>query len=267
MTGPAPAQGPARRIAEPDDQLLVVLATPSGSRRRVDSAALMRYGLWVVAVTTVADLRRALDRACPDVAVVDSALIGHNTASVLALVRGASTPLIAVAVDDPAARVRLLLAGVDGCLPAPYTSEELAARVVAMGRRVRGDGAPGAAHVLGVGPLQLDVAARKVRMHGCEVALTAMEFDLLECFLRHPDEALSRDRLLGEVWGYASGAAETVTVHVRRLRSKLESDPGRPELIQTIWGVGYRLCTGAHVPVLVPPLLPAAAAPAWRADP
>jgi len=77
------------------------------------------------------------------------------------------------------------------------------------------------------------------------VFLTTKEFDLLSCFVRHSGKALKRDRLLAEVWGYTVGEASTVTVHVRRLRSKVEADPNRPELIQTVWGVGYRFC-GDH---------------------
>jgi two-component system response regulator ResD len=183
-----------------------------------------------------------VDRSAPDLAVVSAAAVAADRpASVLALVRSVSTPLIAVAVGDPVARSELLVAGAEDCLPAPYISEELAARVVAIGRRLRRGEAVHPAHVLQVGPVQLDIRTRTATVRGSELTLTAMEFDLLAYFLRHPGEVLTRDRLLAEVWGYPSGAADTVTVHVRRLRSKLESDPGRPALIQTIWGIGYRL--------------------------
>ncbi|MBA2472152.1 MAG: response regulator transcription factor [Pseudonocardiales bacterium] len=230
-----------RRTAGVNNHLTVVLAMPGGSQRRLDSAALVRHGLRVVAVSTTVELRRALDRACPNLAVVDTAIVAGCRASALALVRDVNTPLIAVAVPDPAVRVALLLAGMADCLSRPYTSEELAARVIAIGRRIHRAAAVDAADVLRAGTLALDLRARRVQVHGTEVALTAMEFNLLGCFLRHPGEVLSRERLLVEVWGYPSGAVETVTVHVRRLRTKVESDPSRPELIQTIWGIGYRL--------------------------
>jgi len=242
MTQPAAARnGSGLRTAGSNDHLLVVLATPSGCQQHLDSTALRQVGLRVVAVNTMDDLRGTLLRAAPDLAVVDAAIADDRGTGVLALVRGASTPLIAVAVRDPAVRVELLLAGMDDCLPSPYTSEELAARAIAIGRRVH-PVVNAAAHVLRGGPIQLDMCTHRVQVLGSEVALTAMEFALLECLLRHPGEALSRERLLAEVWGYASGAAQTVTVHIRRLRSKVEPDPNRPVLIQTIWGIGYRLC-------------------------
>jgi two-component system response regulator ResD len=230
-----------RRPAEAKDHLFVVLATPSGAQRRLDSAALMRHGLRTAAVDTANELREVFDRTPPDLAVLNPALTADRPSAVLALVRAVSTPVVAVAVRDPATRVELLLAGVADCLPAPYASEELAARVVAIGRRVHRAKTVDAASVLRVGPVQLDMRARTVLVHDFEVALTAMEFDLLACFLRHPDDVLTRDQLLAEVWGYPSGAADTVTVHVRRLRAKIEADPSRPALIQTVWGLGYRL--------------------------
>jgi two-component system response regulator ResD len=232
---------PVRRPAEAEDHLFVVLATPSGAQRRLDSAALMRHGLRTAAVDTVDELREVFDRTQPDLAVLDSALTADRPGAVLALVRAVSTPVVAVAVRHAAARVELLLAGVADCLPVPYASEELAARVVAIGRRIHWARTVDVTSVLRVGPVQLDMRTRTVLVDDFEVALTAMEFDLLACFLRHPGEVLTRDRLLAEVWGYPSGAAETVTVHVRRLRAKIEADPTRPALIQTVWGLGYRL--------------------------
>lgn len=220
--------------------LFLVLATGSRSRWRLDSAALAQHGVRAASVNTIDELREALGQLRPDVAVVDVGLAADRRSVVLELARGASTPLIAVGVADPAARVELLLAGADDCMHAAYTSAELAARVIALGRRTRFGQPQRPGAILRAGPLQLDLRTRRVGVHGSEVALTAMEFNLLSCFLRHRGEALSRERLLAEVWGYTSGAAETVTVYVRRLRSKIESDPGRPVLIQTIWGIGYR---------------------------
>ncbi|MDQ2710318.1 MAG: response regulator transcription factor [Actinomycetota bacterium] len=177
----------------------------------------------MVSVDTIDELREAMGQLRPDVAVVDVGLAAGRHSVVLELVRHASTPLIAVSI----ARVELLLAGADDCLPSAYTSVELAARVIALGRRTCLDRTQ-RGRVLRAGPLQLDLRGRRVGVRGSEVPLTAMEFNLLSCFLRHPDEALSREWLLAEVWGYTSGTTETVTVYVRRLRSKIESDPARP---------------------------------------
>lgn len=228
--------------ASATDHLFVALAAPVGSQRFLDSTALARHGQRVVVVSTMDELHQMLHRACPDLAVVDPAIVADRPAALLALVRGVRPPLIAVTVRDPAQRAQLLIAGLDDCLPVPYTSEELAARVIAVGRRAYGRETQGSTDLLRLGPVQLDARARRVQVHGSEVALTPMEFDLLGCFLRHPGEVLSRVRLLAEVWGYPTGELGTVTVHVRRLRSKVEPDPSQPELIQTIWGIGYRLC-------------------------
>ncbi|MET9195983.1 winged helix-turn-helix domain-containing protein, partial [Streptomyces olivaceus] len=90
------------------------------------------------------------------------------------------------------------------------------------------------------GGLAVDPAARRATKDGTELALTLREFDLLAFFLRHPGRAFARDELMREVWGWDFGDLSTVTVHVRRLRGKVEDDPARPALVQTVWGVGYR---------------------------
>jgi DNA-binding response OmpR family regulator len=86
----------------------------------------------------------------------------------------------------------------------------------------------------------LDPGARRATKDGRELALTLREFDLLAHLMRHPGKAIGRERLMQDVWGWEFGDLSTVTVHVRRLRGKIEDDPGRPKLIQTVWGVGYR---------------------------
>ncbi|MFN0091676.1 MAG: winged helix-turn-helix domain-containing protein, partial [Acidimicrobiales bacterium] len=88
--------------------------------------------------------------------------------------------------------------------------------------------------------LELDLAAHEARLRGEIVALTAREFELLAYLLRHPRQAFRREELLEAVWGYTYGDTSTVTVHVRRLREKIEDDPAAPTRIVTVWGVGYR---------------------------
>jgi DNA-binding response OmpR family regulator len=93
-----------------------------------------------------------------------------------------------------------------------------------------------------VGDLALDPATREVELRGTPVRLTVREFDLLEFLCRHPRHVFSRDQLMDAAWGYRSARdTGTVTVHVRRLREKLEHDPSQPSLLQRVWGVGYRL--------------------------
>jgi DNA-binding response OmpR family regulator len=86
----------------------------------------------------------------------------------------------------------------------------------------------------------VDVHAHQATADGVPLALTAREFDLLAFLMRHPRQAFTRDRLLERVWGWSFGDASTVTVHVRRLREKIEDDPAAPRRLVTVWGVGYR---------------------------
>ena len=232
------------RTAATDDHLFVVLATPPGHRRRLVTNALAERGIRIAAVGSLRELHVALDRLRPDVVIVDIALAA-NEVDILGLVRTARAPLVATSVDTLALRVELLLAGADDCLPAQFAPEELTARILSIVRRACRHAPPEFPALVRNSPVQIDGRARRVRVCGSEVFLTTKEFDLLSCFVRHSGKALSRDRLLAEVWGYTVGEASTVTVHVRRLRSKVEADPNRPELIRTVWGVGYRFC-GDH---------------------
>jgi DNA-binding response OmpR family regulator len=95
--------------------------------------------------------------------------------------------------------------------------------------------------LLTVGDLQLHLSARLATAGGAGLRLTSLEFDLLAYFAHRPGQSLTRQRLLCDVWGYDVGGLDTVTVHVRRLRTKIEHDPSRPVRLQTVWGVGYRL--------------------------
>ncbi len=104
-------------------------------------------------------------------------------------------------------------------------------------RRVSG---PQSAEILRDGDLVVDVAARRATRDGEQLALTGREFELLAFFLRHPEQAFARDVLLQRVWGWSFGDSATVTVHVRRLREKVEPDPAHPRRVVTVWGVGYR---------------------------
>lgn len=228
--------------------LFVVLATPNTSRGLLDSAALQRLGIRVAIVSSSTELNAALGRFQPDVAIIDAAAYPDSRSALIGLAGSSGTPLIAVAIRDSTVRVELLLAGADDCLSDYYVPEELAARVIAIGRRVRSVQREAGGSSLVVGSVRLDQRTRRAQVRGAEVILTAMEFDLLTCFLRHAGETLPRERLLTEVWGYPSGGMSTVTVHVRRLRTKIEADPHHPVLIETVWGIGYRFRADDHAP-------------------
>ena len=132
--------------------------------------------------------------------------------------------------------------GADDYVVKPFSPRELTARVRAVLRRAAGTDAPEsfAVQVIDAGGLCIDLHAREVTRDGTLVGLTAREFDLLAHVARHPRRAFSREELLERVWGYTFGDTATVTVHVRRLREKIETDPSKPEHLVTVWGVGYR---------------------------
>ncbi|WP_066360102.1 response regulator transcription factor [Herbidospora mongoliensis] len=131
-------------------------------------------------------------------------------------------------------------ADADDYVTKPFSPRELALRVAAVLRRARGSIVPAGTGVLHDADLVVDVGARHVLLGDAEVTLTAREFDLLVYLLRNPRQAFSRTDLLDRVWGWAFGDSSTVTVHVRRLREKIEHDPTDPSRIITVWGVGYR---------------------------
>jgi DNA-binding response OmpR family regulator len=137
-------------------------------------------------------------------------------------------------------RIAGLEVGADDYVVKPFSPKELALRVRSVLRRGEQREAPDTAAVVVDGDLRLDTLARTVSLGGTDVALTTREFDLLAFLLAHPGRALRREDLMREVWGWEFGDQSTVTVHVRRLREKVEADPAGPTRLVTVWGVGYR---------------------------
>jgi DNA-binding response OmpR family regulator len=204
------------------------------------------------AVQAVHDGRRALEAAAldrPDLVVLDLMLPGIDGIEVCRRLRamGPIPIVMLTARGDEADRVTGLELGADDYVAKPFSPRELTARVKSVLRRAQApppERPPAGPEVLVAGDLEVDVAAREVRRAGAPVALTTREFELLVFFLRHPRTAFRREELLEQVWGYTYGDTSTVTVHVRRLREKVEDDPSRPSLIATVWGVGYRCDAG-----------------------
>jgi DNA-binding response OmpR family regulator len=197
-------------------------------------------------VETVADGAVALDRATadpPDLVVLDLMLPGLDGLEVCRRLRAlAPVPVIMLtAKGDETDRILGLDLGADDYLTKPFSPRELTSRVKAVLRRASAPlPAAGTPSLLTAGDLQVDVASHEARLAGEVIPLTSREFELLTHLMRHPRRAFRREELLEAVWGWTYGDTSTVTVHIRRLREKIELDPATPVLLVTVWGVGYR---------------------------
>lgn len=200
---------------------------------------------------------RAAEERRPDLVVLDLMLPGMDGLEVCRRLRareraaaehagqGSTAPvpvIMLTARGDEDDRILGLEVGADDYVTKPFSPRELVLRVRSVLRRAV-PAAPAAGPRLTAAGLSLDPAARRVSKDGRELALTLREFDLLAFFLRHPGQVCDRERLMREVWGWDFGDLSTVTVHVRRLRGKIEDDAANPRLIQTVWGAGYRFDT------------------------
>jgi DNA-binding response OmpR family regulator len=186
--------------------------------------------------------RDALARTSPDLVVLDVMLPGTDGLELCRWIRSTSQlPVIMLtARGEEADRIVGLELGADDYVTKPFSPRELAARVKSVLRR--SDHANESAERLEFGDVELDRATREVRKAGIELRLTAREFDLLWFLASHPRRVFSREQLMASVWGYTAALdTGTVTVHVRRLREKVEDDPSEPKHLETVWGVGYRL--------------------------
>ena len=204
---------------------------------------LERDGFDVVAVASGEEALRSARVAWPDLVVLDLMLPGMSGLELLRRLRAeARVPVIVLtARGGESDRVVGLDLGADDYVAKPFSPGELAARVKSVLRRsARREPVEQADVPLIFDDLRIERRARTVHIGDREVALTAREFDLLAFLAEHPETAFDRNTLLERVWGWSYGDASTVTVHVRRLREKLELDPADPAHILTVWGVGYR---------------------------
>jgi DNA-binding response OmpR family regulator len=184
----------------------------------------------------------------PDLVVLDLMLGGIDGLEVCRRLRRDHPDLPVVmltALGEEADRVVGLEVGADDYVTKPFSPRELVLRVRSVLRRAAPK-EPDGPSVLRDGDLVADTGRRIAELGGRPLALTVREFDLLEFLLRHPAKAWSRAQLLDQVWGWQFGDQSTVTVHVRRLREKIEADPANPKRLLTVWGVGYRYEPVAH---------------------
>ena len=181
----------------------------------------------------------AFRAARPDLVLLDLMLPGRDGIEVCRLIRAESgVPIVMLTAKSDTVDVVLgLESGADDYVVKPFKPKELVARVRA---RLRTTGEP-APEALQIGDVEIDVAGHSVRRSGEQIQLTPLEFDLLVALARRPWQVFSREVLLEQVWGYRHAAdTRLVNVHVQRLRSKIEKDPERPEIVVTVRGVGYK---------------------------
>jgi len=207
---------------------------------------LQREGFRVITAADGAAALALVEQQRPDLVVLDLMLPGISGLDVMRRLRasGALPIILLTARSEEADRVVGLELGADDYVTKPFSSRELVARVKAVLRRTHPEPAaePSAANILTVGGLRMDTASHAVTLDGQPIGLTAREFDLLQFLMRHPGQVFTREQLLDNVWGYTFASdMSTVTVHIRRLREKIEPDPANPVFLQTIWGVGYKL--------------------------
>lgn len=240
---------PARVLVVDDDPTVAEVVT----------GYLVRAGF---TVDRAADGHAALACAAaarPDLVVLDLMLPGLDGLEVCRRIRadqGQIPVVMLTARGDEDDRILGLEVGADDYVTKPFSPRELVLRVESVLRRAgtRREAASGTATGPGTGaetgaetgmalrsgPLTLDPAAHRATRDGVELGLTMREFELMAFFLQHPGRVVGREELMHRVWGWEFGDLSTVTVHVRRLREKIEDDPARPRLISTVWGVGYR---------------------------
>jgi two-component system response regulator RegX3 len=234
---------PTRAASPPTDAARILVVEDEESLADSVRYNLEREGY---AVAVAVDGRRALERLReepPSLVILDLMLPEVSGLDVCRAIRAESdVPIIMVtAKDSEADKVTGLELGADDYVTKPFSMRELVSRVRANLRRTRSAAAAPAEEVLAGGPVRMDVARHEVAVRGEHVSLPPKEFELLETFLRRKGRLLTRDFLIGEVWGPDYfGDTRTLDVHVKRLRRKVESDPHRPDHLRTVRGLGYK---------------------------
>lgn len=208
--------------------------------REVVCRYLVREGFRTVEAADGSAALAELARCSPDLVVLDVMLPNLDGLEVCRRIRsGSEVPVILLtARAGESDRIVGLGLGADDYVTKPFSPGELVARVRAVLRRARPVSSVGR---IEAGDLVIDAGTREVTRDGSPIRLTAREFDLLWFLASHPRQVFGRDHLLARVWGHLPAVdTGTVTVHVRRLREKVEADPSHPVRIETVWGVGYR---------------------------
>nr|WP_219732079.1 response regulator transcription factor [Glaciihabitans sp. INWT7] len=227
----------------PADQLrdrLILVVDDDATVSEVVCSYLRSAGFQVESVADGGSAVETAARIRPDLVVLDRMLPGIDGVEVCRRIRAErAVPVIMLtALREEEDRIDGLEAGADDYLAKPFSPRELVLRVKSVLRRSLTEFSPEAP--IDAGDFHLDVSSRQLTLRGEAIGLTIREFDLIAFLLRHPRQVFSREELLRAVWGWEFGDLSTVTVHVRRLREKIERDAAHPTVLSTVWGVGYR---------------------------
>jgi two-component system response regulator ResD len=227
---------------EPDTRSSVLVVDDEPTIAEVVSRYLERAGYRTAIAHDGPEALACAERGRPDLVVLDLMLPGVDGLEVLRRLREGPAPpgvILLTAKGEESDRVIGLRQGADDYVVKPFSPAELVARVDAVLRRIDrpvDDSGP-----VVVGEIRIDPASRQVTVRDDSVALTQREFDLLLFMAQHPHQVFSRNQLMDAVWQYSFYTdTSTVTVHIRRLRTKLETDPAHPRHLETVWGIGYR---------------------------
>lgn len=236
------AQG-GRREAKTQRRILVV--DDERSIREVLSHYLTLEGFAVVEAEDGLEALRMAEASPPDLVVLDLMLPGMDGLEVCRRLRAQSAVpiLMLTARSEEADILRGFGTGADDYVTKPFSPREVVVRVQAIMRRLEATSVPAMAMegIVRFGGLAIQPQLRSAERDGVALDLTAKEFDLLSFLTRHPNHVFTRQQLLDNIWGYSYfGDASTVTVHIHRLREKLEDDPAHPRHLKTVWGVGYK---------------------------
>jgi len=225
----------------PAEQILVIEDEPN--IREIVSLYLQRAGYQVHAVEDGHQAQLWLNEQLPDLIIMDLMLPELDGYQLTGQIRAHSdVPIIMLTSRrEEVDRIAGLEMGADDYVVKPFSPQELVSRVRAVLRRTQPKGSEAPEAVIEIENLTIDPNTRQVTVADQACELTAREFDLLHLLMSNPRRVFSRDQLLERVWGSAEYIDPgTVTVHIRRVREKIEADPSQPERIITVWGVGYR---------------------------
>ncbi|HEX8992534.1 MAG TPA: response regulator transcription factor [Anaerolineales bacterium] len=226
------------------DRKSILIVEDEPSIAEVVALYLQRAGFQTIHAADGLTARSLLEQQAPDLGIIDIMIPEMDGLSLTRWLRGRSNmPIILLTARRAESdRIAGLELGADDYVVKPFSPQELVSRVRAVLRRTgREPNEPPSSQKLEFGDLVIDQPGRLVTLSGRQIPLTAREFDMLALLALHPRQVFTRDQLLERVWGVSDYIDPgTVTVHVRRLREKLEHDPSAPRRILTVWGVGYK---------------------------